>query len=193
MTHHQYISLEKIETATNDLLRAIGEDPAREGLKGTPKRVARAWAELTSGYGEKPEEVLGTVFSPEGYDQVVALRDVPFVSLCEHHLLPFHGEVDIAYLPGKHVVGISKLARIVQTYARRLQIQERMTAQIAEAIHTILKPKGVVVRVVGEHSCMRMRGTKVLGSSMVTSDVRGTFRTKAAARAEVFALFDREG
>jgi GTP cyclohydrolase I len=175
-----------------DALRSVLEEliggklPA--GMQDTPKRVARAWREMTRGYLEDPATILSRTFDAGGYDQVVMLRSVPFQSLCEHHLLPFTGTVDLAYLPGKRVVGLSKLARLVDCYARRFQIQERMTKDIADAMERHLRARGVIVIVSGVHSCMTTRGVLKPGAAMTTSDVRGVFRRDAPARAEALSL-----
>lgn len=176
--------------SVKDLLRSLGEDPDREGLQRTPERSAKAWAELTRGYHEDAAAILSVTFGGTNYQGIVAVRDVEFYSLCEHHLLPFHGKASIAYVPGSshRVVGLSKLARLVDVFARRLQVQERMTAQIADAIEQHLEAAGVVVIIDAAHSCMRMRGVGKQSSSMVTSEVRGVFREQAAARAEAFEL-----
>lgn len=158
------------------------------GMDQTPLRVIRAWHEMTAGYEQDPRAILRARFDADGYDEVVVLRDVPFQSLCEHHLMPFSGTVAIAYLPRRYVVGLSKLARVVDCYARRFQIQERMTCQIAAALSLYLRPRAVAVVVRGTHSCMTHRGVTKPGSVMVTSDLRGTFRKTAAARAEVMEL-----
>lgn len=170
------------------LLLMVGEDPERDGLVDTPKRVAKALLEMTSGYSADPEEILGTVFKSD-CDEMVVLKDIPFVSMCEHHMLPFTGHAAVGYIPkqGNGVVGISKLARLVDCYARRLQIQETMTHQIARAIQDVLDPVGVGVRVEAVHSCMSCRGV-MKTSSMVTSALLGAMRKDAAVRAEFFSL-----
>lgn len=172
--------------AVRRLLEFIGEDPNREGLADTPARVTRALAEMTSGYRQDPATVLATTFDVE-CDEMVVVRGIPFTSLCEHHLLPFVGTVDVGYVPEGRVVGLSKLARLVEVYARRLQVQERMTIQIADAIEQHLAPKGVAVVVRARHSCMAARGVGK-EAEMVTSRVRGALRDSAAARAEFMAL-----
>lgn len=168
-------------------LEAIGEDPNRDGLKDTPKRVIKALLEMTSGYGEDPGCILSTTFDVE-YDEVVVLRDIAFTSLCEHHMLPFTGTATIGYLPGKRVVGLSKLARLVHCHAKRLQVQERMTQDIAKDIEKHLKPKGVAVVVRGIHNCMVCRGVRLSGAEMVTSAMRGAFREQPALRSEFMGL-----
>lgn len=168
------------------LLQHIGEDPTREGLVDTPKRVLKALTEMTGGYDDDPAVVLGTTFDV-AYDELVAVTGIEFVSMCEHHMLPFVGTAAVGYLPSDRVVGLSKLARIVDTYARRLQVQERMTNQIAEAIHTVLHPLGVAVVVRAEHSCMSCRGVRKR-SAMVTSAMHGRFRDNAELRNEFLML-----
>jgi len=178
-----------IKAAITSIIRAIGEDPKREGLAGTPGRVAEMYAELFMGLDMNPKEEL-TVGFEEGHREMVIVRDIPFYSMCEHHILPFYGVVHVGYIPNENgrVVGASKLARVVEIFAKRLQIQERMTTQIADAIVDGLKPDGVGVIVQAEHLCMIMRGIKKAGSAIVTSALRGTFRSKAETRAEFFSL-----
>ena len=166
---------EKIQKAVTMILEAIGENPEREGLRETPQRVARMYAELTSGYNDSAKTHLSKVFTAENAE-VVLEKDITFHSLCEHHMLPFFGKVHIAYIPNGKVVGLSKLARVVETFARRLQIQEQMTNQIADAINDVLSPKGVFVIVEAEHTCMTMRGIKKIGSKTVTVASRGEFK-----------------
>lgn len=168
------------------LLEMIGEDVEREGLRDTPRRVAKAFMEMTKGYRENAKEILGTVFDV-GYDEMVILKDVHFVSLCEHHLLPFTGVAHVGYLPGEKVVGLSKMARLVHCYARRLQIQERMTQQIAKAMEEHLSPRGVAVIVKAQHACMSCRGVKEEKAQMVTSAMLGAMRV-GAPRAEFLRL-----
>lgn len=170
--------------AVRDLLALIGEDPDREGLVDTPSRVVRAWLELTAGYEQDPAAILATTFA-ERADEMVLVRDVPFASVCEHHMLPFHGTVTVGYLPRDRVVGLSKIPRLIECYARRLQVQERMTTQIADAMMEHLSPLGVGVLVTGYHSCMAMRGVQKHGE-MVTSSLLGKFRDEA--RAEFLSL-----
>ena len=179
----------EIKEAVTSIIRAIGEDPKREGLLGTPGRVAEMYAELFMGLDMDPREEL-TVGFEEGHREMVILRDIPFYSMCEHHLLPFYGVVHIGYIPNAtgRVVGGSKLARVVEIFAKRPQIQERMTTQIADAIVDGLKPDGVGVIVQAEHLCMVMRGIKKPGSTIVTSALRGTFRNRTETRAEFFSL-----
>ena len=176
---------EQAEAAVRTLMEWIGEDPDREGLLGTPGRVARAYRELFSGYGENPKEILRRTFEEvDGYDEMVVLRDIRFESHCEHHILPIIGRAHVAYLPSRRVIGISKLARIVDIYARRLQIQEKLTVQIADTIDEVLKPKGVAVVVEAAHECMTTRGVHKSGVSMVTSRMTGDFRSDASTRRE---------
>jgi len=179
----------EIRAAVTSIIRAIGEDPEREGLIGTPKRVAEMYAELFRGLDIDAGEEL-TVGFEEGHREMVILRDIPFYSMCEHHLLPFYGVVHIGYIPNAdgRVVGVSKLARVVEIFAKRPQIQERMTTQIADAIVEGLKPDGVGVIVQAEHLCMIMRGIKKPGSAIITSALRGTFRRRTETRAEFFSL-----
>ena len=179
----------EIRTAVTSIIKAIGEDYKREGLVDTPRRVAEMYAELFAGIGIDPKEELAVGYEL-GHREMVILRDVPFYSMCEHHLLPFYGTVHIGYIPdvSGRVVGISKLARVVDIIARRPQIQERMTTQIADAIFDGLKPDGVAVVVQAEHLCMIMRGIKKPGSNVITSAIRGAFRRKPASRAEFFSL-----
>ena len=176
---------EQAEAAVRTLMEWIGEDPDREGLLGTPGRVARAYRELFSGFDENPKEILRRTFEEvDGYDEMVVLRDIRFESHCEHHILPVIGRAHVAYLPSRRVIGISKLARIVDIYARRLQIQEKLTVQIADTIDEVLKPKGVAVVVEAAHECMTTRGVHKSGVSMVTSRMTGDFRSDASTRRE---------
>ena len=177
------------EEAVRTLLRWAGDDPEREGLRGTPDRVVRAYEEFFSGYGIDPKDFLARTFEEvEGYDEIVLLRDIPFESHCEHHVAAIIGKAHVAYLPTNRVVGISKLARLVESYARRLQIQEKMTAQIAHTLQEVLRPKGVAVVIEASHQCMTTRGIHKQGVSMVTSQMLGLFRTNAATRRELLAL-----
>jgi GTP cyclohydrolase IA len=175
--------------AVRELLIAVGEDPDRPGLQETPARVARAYAETFGGLHQDPLDVLATTFD-EDHDELVLVKDIPMYSTCEHHLVPFHGVAHIGYVPGEdgRVTGLSKLARLVEVYARRPQVQERMTSQIADAMMEGLKPRGVLVVVEAEHLCMAMRGIRKPGSRTVTSAVRGIFRENAATRAEAMSL-----
>lgn len=182
-------TIKEAEDAVRTLLRFAGEDPTREGLLDTPKRVVKAYTELFAGYESDPKDVLSTTFEEvAGYDEMVVLRDIDFNSHCEHHMLPFTGKVHIAYLPTNKVVGLSKLARLVDTYAKRLQIQEKMTAQIAQSLSDVLKPKGVAVVIEATHMCMTMRGVKKPGSIMQTSHLTGLFKSDPRTRGEFFSL-----
>jgi GTP cyclohydrolase I len=179
----------KIKTAVASIIKAIGEDPEREGLLGTPERVAEMYGELFMGVDKDPREEL-TVGFEVGHREMIVLKDIPFYSMCEHHLLPFYGVVHIGYVPNAdgRVVGISKLARVVEIVARRPQLQERMTSQIADAIVDGLNPQGVAVVIQAEHLCMIMRGIEKPGSNVVTSAIRGLFQRRSASRAEFFSL-----
>jgi GTP cyclohydrolase I len=181
------IDLKRAERAVRELLLAMGEDPDREGLADTPRRVARMYQDLFAGSQTDPEIHLRRTFS-EPYDEIVVLREIDFSSLCEHHLLPFIGRAHVAYLPGNRVVGLSKLARTVDAFARRPQVQERLTSQIADSIMQHLKARAVMVVIESEHLCMKVRGVAKPNSVMATSAIRGTFKTDAAARAEAMAL-----
>lgn len=176
----------RIEAAVREILSAVGEDLDREGLKGTPRRVAKMYAELFAGMRHDPNEHI-TVFN-ESYDEVVVLRDIPFYSVCEHHLMPFIGSAHVAYLPDGQVLGVSKLARIVDCFACRPQVQERLTTQISDFLMEKLKPKGVAVVLEAAHSCMTIRGVRKPGSIMTTSALRGIFRSDPRSRAEVLSL-----
>ena len=178
-----------IERAITQLLSALGEDPSREGLVETPRRVAEMYAEVLGGLYEDPAALLEPTFD-EQHEEMVIVRDIRFYSMCEHHLLPFHGVAHVAYIPRGKVVGISKLARVVDVLARRPQVQERMTSQIADLIEEHIKPRGVAVVVAAEHLCMTMRGIKKPGSRIVTSATRGAFRVRQATRMEFLALLD---
>ena len=182
----------RVEAAVRELLIAVGEDPDRPGLLDTPARVARAYAETFAGLWQDPGEVLSTTFD-EDHDELVLVRDIPMYSTCEHHLVPFHGVAHVGYIPGEdgRVTGLSKLARLVEVYARRPQVQERMTSQIADALDDVLKPRGVLVVIEAEHLCMAMRGVRKPGSWTVTSAVRGIFRDNAPTRAEAMSLVMR--
>jgi GTP cyclohydrolase I len=181
------IDTQRIAAAVREMLVAIGEDPDREGLRATPERVARMYVELFGGLHEDPAQHLQAMFTEE-YDEVVALKDISFNSMCEHHLMPFEGRVHIAYLPNGKVVGISKLARVVEAFSRRPQVQERMTSQIADLIMENLDAKGVAVVIQATHTCMTCRGIRKAGSVMITSAVRGRCRADARTRTEVFSL-----
>lgn len=181
------VDLKRIEKAVLEILEAIGEDPTREGLKDTPARVGRMYAELLEGMQHEPAEHMQSIFH-EAYDEIVLLRDIPFYSVCEHHMMPFIGKAHVAYLPDGKVLGVSKLARLVDAFARRLQVQERLTAQIADFLMDNLKPKGVSVVLEASHSCMTIRGIKKPGAMMVTSALRGIFKKDPRSRAEVLTL-----
>jgi len=183
------VDQEKIQKSIKDILDAIGENSAREGLVGTPRRIAEMYAELFAGMDADPEAELMVGFD-EGHNEMVILRDIPFFSMCEHHLLPFYGIAHVGYIPHEtgRLVGISKIARVVEIFARRPQLQERMTRQIADTLFKVLQPEGVGVVVQAEHLCMTMRGIKKAGASIITSAVRGTFRTKVVTRSEFMSL-----
>ena len=181
------IDMERIRQAVREILLAVGEDLDREGLRKTPERVARMYAELLGGTFEDPHVHLQSVFT-EKYDEIVLLRNVPFYSICEHHLLPFIGRAHVAYLPTGKVLGVSKIARIVDNFAHRLQAQERLTGQIADVLMDNLQPQGVAVVIEAEHLCMTMRGIKKPGSTVVTSANRGIFRERAVTRDEFLSL-----
>jgi GTP cyclohydrolase I len=181
-----------VEAAVRTLIAWSGDDPDREGLQETPARVTRAFEEFFQGYRQDPEEVLQKTFEEvEGYDEMVIVRDIPVMSHCEHHMVPFLGKAHVAYLPDRRVVGLSKLARVVEIYARRLQIQEKLTVQIADAIDRVLKPKGVAVVIEAEHQCMTMRGVKKPGAATVTSRMTGAFRENASTRSEFLDMVHR--
>ena len=187
-------SREEAEEAVRTLLRWAGDDPGREGLVGTPDRVLRAYEEYFSGYDEDPVALLQRTFEEvENYDEMVLLRDIRFESHCEHHMAPIIGKAHIGYLPAQRVVGLSKLARLVDVYARRLQIQEKMTAQIANTINEVLQPKGVAVVIEGAHQCMTTRGAHKPGATMMTSRMLGGFRTDARTRREFLAMIGNPG
>ena len=179
----------RAEAAVRELLLAIGEDPDREGLRDTPARVARSYAEIFQGLYSDPDEVLDRTFD-EHHQELILVKDIPMFSMCEHHLVPFHGVAHVGYIPNQdgQITGLSKLARLVDLYARRPQVQERMTTQIADALVDLLDPRGVVVVVECEHLCMSMRGVRKQGSTTVTSAVRGALRDSASTRAEAMSL-----
>ena len=181
------MDLKRIEDAVREILTAIGEDPGRDGLRETPSRVARMYAELFDGLKGDPAEHLKAAFA-EQYDEMVVLRDIPFNSMCEHHLMPFEGQAHVAYIPDGQVVGISKLARVVDGFAHRPQVQERLTSQIADLLMDKLQAKGVAVVIRATHTCMTCRGIRKAGSVMVTSAVRGRCRSDARTRGEVMSL-----
>jgi len=182
-----------IERLIHDLLKEIGEDPAREGLEKTPARVAKAWEYLTSGYKQDVRAVLNEALFTEEYDEMVVVKDIDFYSLCEHHLLPFFGKCHIAYMPSHKIVGLSKLPRLVEMFARRLQVQERLTTQIAQMLNEVLQPRGVAVVIEALHMCMLMRGVEKQNSKAVTSAMLGAFRENAETRAEFMELIRSRG
>lgn len=177
---------EAMVSAVRQLLIAIGEDPDRDGLVGTPERVARMYAELFSGINVDPDEVLNTTFD-QPFDEMVLVRNISVQSMCEHHLMPFVGSASVAYIPGDRIVGLSKIARVVRVLSQRPQVQERLTIQIADSIERVLKPRGVAVRIESAHMCMSLRGIKDPGSTMVTTVTRGLFRSNPSTRAEFLA------
>jgi GTP cyclohydrolase IA len=179
----------RAEAAVRELLIAIGEDPEREGLRDTPARVARAYKESFEGLQQNPDEILTTIFD-EGHDEMVLVRDISFTSFCEHHLVPFMGKASVGYIPNEsgEITGLSKLARLVDVYARRPQVQERLTTQIADTLEKVLHPRGVIVVLQAEHLCMSIRGVRKPGALTVTSAVRGQFRTSVATRSEAMSL-----
>jgi len=180
---------EEAEAAVRTLIRWAGDDPTREGLQDTPKRVAKAFRELYAGYAEDPSEILDKIFSEvEGYDDIVLVRDIPFYSHCEHHMVPFYGVAHVAYYPTKGVVGLSKLARLVDAYARRLQTQETMTSQIAKAMVDALEPRGVAVMIEAEHMCMSMRGIQKAGALTLTTQFTGIFKEDPAEQVRFLTL-----
>ncbi|GAA1258990.1 GTP cyclohydrolase I FolE [Sphaerisporangium rubeum] len=189
MTEPLMVDSERIEKAVREILIAIGEDPDRDGLLDTPSRVARAYAEQFAGLGQAPEDVLTTVFDAD-HDEMVLVKDIEVFSTCEHHLVPFHGVAHVGYVPNDkgQITGLSKLARLVDVYARRPQVQERMTSQIADALMSVLAPRGVIVVIEAEHLCMTMRGVRKPGAKTITSAVRGDFRDSEKTRAEAMAL-----
>jgi GTP cyclohydrolase I len=183
------VDLDRAAAAVRELLIAIGEDPDREGLRATPRRVARAYAETMAGLFASPDDVLETSFD-EGHDELVLVKDIPLYSTCEHHLVPWHGTAAVGYIPGVdgRITGLSKLARVVDLYARRPQVQERLTSQVADAVMTRLQPRGVIVVVQAEHLCMAMRGVRKPGTTTMTSAVRGIMQTDPRTRAEALSL-----
>jgi GTP cyclohydrolase IA len=183
------VDVDRAAAAVRELLLAIGEDPEREGLLATPQRVAAMYAELMTGLSENPDRHLEVLFSAD-HDEMVMVRDIPFASLCEHHMIPFLGQAHVAYIPNEDgsITGLSKLARLVDGHAHRLQVQERMTTQIADSLDDVLKPRATLVVLEAEHLCMTMRGVRKPGTKTVTSAVRGLFRTDASARAEAMAF-----
>lgn len=187
-------SQSKVEQAFREVFLWIGEDPDRDGLRETPTRLARAFQEYFAGYRQDPEQILQKTFEEtDGYDEMVVLRGIPFESHCEHHVAPIIGRAWVAYVPDRRVVGISKLARVVEAYAKRLQIQERLTAQIANTIEKVLKPQGVAVVIKAEHHCMSSRGVHMHGTDMVTSRMLGCFRDNAMTRQEFMSMVHSNG
>ena len=185
-------SRSEAEAAVKTLLAWAGEDIKREGLKDTPKRVVKAYEDWFSGYNEDPKEVLKKTFSElDGYDEIIMLRDIRIESHCEHHIAPFIGSAHVAYLPKKRVVGISKLARITRIFSKRMQVQEKLTAQIANCIQEVLSPRGVAVVIEAQHQCMTTRGINAPGISMVTSQLLGKFRTDASTRREFYSMINQ--
>lgn len=187
---HQKVDLPRIERAIRDILIAVGEDPDRDGLRETPRRVACTYAELFAGLHQDPEQHLDAMFA-EDHHEMVVLRDIPFNSMCEHHLMPFEGRAHVAYIPGGKVLGLSKLARIIDVFAHRPQVQERLTSQIADLLAQRVQVKGCAVVMEAVHTCMTCRGVKKSGSVMVTSALRGLLHTNQATRAEVLALLHK--
>lgn len=182
----------RVRQAVQDLIDAIGENREREGLRDTPRRIEQMYAEVLAGLDIDPAEYLTVQFS-QGHDEMVILRQIPFYSMCEHHFLPFHGVAHVGYIPDGRVVGISKIARVVEAYAKRPQLQERLTAQVADCIMDAVKPDGVAVVIEAEHLCMTMRGVRKPGSRMVTSAMRGGFRKQPMTRSEFLSLVQRTG
>jgi GTP cyclohydrolase I len=178
--------------AVAEMIAAVGEDGTREGLRDTPRRIAEMYTEIFEGIGADPAAVLGVTFDTGGRQEMIILKDIPFYSMCEHHFLPFHGVAHVGYIPKQRVAGVSKIARVVEILARRPQMQERLTSQIADTLMQGLVPVGVAVVIHAEHLCMTMRGVKKPGSRLVTSANRGIFRTNSATRAEFFSLLREE-
>ena len=181
-----------IEPLIEGLLKEIGEDPGHEGLVHTPHRVAEAVRFFTTGYGRDPQAILHDALFEVDYDEMVIVKDIDFYSLCEHHLLPFFGRAHVAYIPNGKVVGLSKIPMLVEMFTRRLQVQERLTMEVAETLERVLQPKGVAVVIEAIHLCMVMRGVKKPGSNIITSAIRGLFRRRAASRAEFFSLIQNK-
>jgi len=191
--HAPEVDQERIAAAVREILFAIGEDPDRDGLLDTPSRVARMYAEICAGLHQEPSEHLATVFEAD-HDEMVMVRDIPMYSLCEHHLIPFIGKAHVAYIPNRsgNVIGLSKVARLVDGFAKRPQVQERLTRQVADALEEHLQPRGVLVVMEAEHLCMSMRGVRKAGSSTVTSSVTGIFRANVATRAEAMRFLGQD-
>ena len=185
-------NLEKIKSLTRSLLEEIGEDPSREGLLNTPLRVAKAWKELSKGYSQDLDQLINNAVFKEDYDQMVMVKDIGFYSMCEHHLLPFFGHAHVAYIPDGKIIGLSKIPRMVDMFARRLQVQERMTQEIAAIIDDSLSPKGVAIIIEAQHMCMQMRGVQKKNSYMTTSSMLGIFRTDNKTRKEFLDLIKLE-
>ncbi|HET8578238.1 MAG TPA: GTP cyclohydrolase I FolE [Methylomirabilota bacterium] len=182
-----------MERLIRDLLKEIGEDPNREGLDKTPARVAKAWEYLTAGYHQNVDDILNEALFTEEYDEMVVVKDIDLYSVCEHHLLPFFGKCHIAYMPSNKIVGLSKLPRLVEMFARRLQVQERLTTQIAQTLNDVLQPRGVAVVIEALHLCMLMRGVEKQNSKAVTSAMLGAFRDRPETRAEFMELIKSRG
>jgi GTP cyclohydrolase I len=188
-SHHQPVDPDALEPVVFDMITQLGEDPGREGLRATPTRVARSLRFLTEGYRLDPHQVIGDAqFPADGCDEMIVVKDIEIYSLCEHHLVPFFGKAHVAYIPKEHIVGLSKIARVVDIYARRLQVQERLTTQIAMALQESLEPRGVGVVIEAAHLCMMMRGVQKQNSKTVTSCLRGSFRSDERTRAEFLNL-----
>ena len=185
--------LNAMERLIRDFLKELGEDPSREGLERTPARVATAYEYLTSGYQQNVEDVLNSALFTEDYDEMVVVKDIDYFSMCEHHMLPFFGKAHVAYMPSRKIVGLSKIARLVEMYSRRLQVQERLTTQIAHTINDVLQPRGVAVVIEGLHLCMLMRGVEKQNSKAVTSAMLGAFRDRPETRAEFMELIKSRG
>ena len=179
--------MQKIADHFRDIIKIIGEDPEREGLQKTPERIAKAYADLCVGYKQNPSELI-TTFKGENYDEMIIVKDIEFYSMCEHHILPFFGKVTIGYIPNEKIIGISKMPRLIEVFSRRLQNQERMTDQIADAMLKYLKPKGIGVVVSAQHLCMMSRGIEKQGASVVTSALRGLFKNRYETRSEFLNL-----
>ena len=183
---------ERIKRAVSEIIAAIGDDESREGLRETPRRIADMYGEIFDGLSRDPLDVLGVTFDSGGHQEMVIVKDIPFYSVCEHHFLPFHGVAHVGYIPRERLAGVSKIARVVETLARRPQMQEHLTSQIADTLKAGLQPTGVAVVIEAEHLCMTMRGVKKPGSRLVTSATRGIFRTNSSTRAEFFSLVREE-